>query len=76
MVPFRRDDTRQQQGPSRPPPHPAGSPPSEFAYAQAWLSNVDRLTALDGWVIDYNTRRAHSALGGQPPLSRLVSSTT
>src|SRR5690242_11743038 len=22
MVPFRRDDTRQQQGPARPPPHP------------------------------------------------------
>jgi transposase InsO family protein len=49
---------------------------TEFAYARAWLSNPERLAALDGWVADYNTRRAHSALGGQPPISRLASSTT
>jgi transposase InsO family protein len=49
---------------------------TEFAYARAWLSNTDRLSALDGWVADYNTRRAHSALGGYPPISRLTSSTT
>jgi transposase InsO family protein len=49
---------------------------TEFAYARLWLSNTDRLAALDGWVDDYNTRRAHSALGGQPPISRLPSSTT
>ena len=49
---------------------------TEFAYARPWLSNTERLTALDGWVVDYNTRRAHSALGGQPPISRLPSSTT
>jgi transposase InsO family protein len=48
----------------------------EFAYNQPWLSNTDRLAALDGWVTDYNTRRAHSALGGQPPISRLTSSAT
>ncbi len=48
----------------------------EFAYAQPWLSNTDRLAALDGWVTDYNTRRAHTALGGQPPISRLTHSTT
>jgi transposase InsO family protein len=49
---------------------------TEFAYARAWLSHTERLSALDGWVIDYNTRRAHTALGGQPPTSRLISSTT
>ncbi|GAA4544644.1 IS481 family transposase [Pseudonocardia xishanensis] len=45
----------------------------EFAYAQPWLSNTDRLAALDSWVHAYNTRRAHSALGGHPPITRLAS---
>ncbi|PRY27781.1 IS481 family transposase [Umezawaea tangerina] len=45
---------------------------TEFAYARAWTSNIDRLAALPAWVHDYNTRRAHSALGGRPPISRLA----
>lgn len=45
---------------------------TEFAYAQPWLSNNDRLAALDTWVNHYNTRRAHSALGGRPPITRLT----
>jgi transposase InsO family protein len=45
---------------------------SEFAYAQPWLSNHERLAALDSWVNHYNTRRAHSALGGRPPVTRLA----
>ena len=49
---------------------------TEFAYARAWRSNTERLTALGAWVADYNTRRAHSALNGHPPISRLTSSTT
>ena len=49
---------------------------TEFAYDRPWLSNTDRLTALDSWVSDYNTVRAHSALGGQTPISRLNPSTT
>jgi transposase InsO family protein len=49
---------------------------TEYAYARPWLSNTDRLAALDSWVTDYNTRRAHSALGGQPPITRLTRSTT
>jgi transposase InsO family protein len=44
---------------------------TEFAYARPWLSNTDRLTELDTWIHDYNTRRAHSALGGRPPITRL-----
>ena len=49
---------------------------TEFAYAQPWLSNLQRLNTLDDWVLTYNTQRAHSALGGQPPISRLTPSTT
>ena len=45
---------------------------AEFAYAQPWLSNHDRLAAMDSWVDRYNTRRAHSALGGRPPATRLA----
>jgi transposase InsO family protein len=30
---------------------------SEFAYAQPWLSNHDRLTALDSWFEHYNSTR-------------------
>jgi transposase InsO family protein len=45
---------------------------TEFAYAQPWLSNHDRLAALDTWVEHYNTQRAHSAIGGRPPITRLA----
>ncbi len=45
---------------------------TEFAYAQPWRSNTQRLAALDSWITHYNTRRAHSALGGQPPITRLA----
>ena len=49
---------------------------TEFAYARPWLSNTDRLTELPDWVTDYNTYRAHSALGGHAPITRLALSTT
>jgi transposase InsO family protein len=45
---------------------------TEYAYARPWTSNAQRLAALDNWVHDYNTRRAHSALGGHPPITRLT----
>lgn len=45
---------------------------TEFAYSRPWTSNTERLAALDNWVHHYNTRRAHSALGGQPPITRLA----
>lgn len=45
---------------------------SEFAYARPWTSNTDRLAALDGWMRDYNTQRAHTAVGGHPPITRLA----
>lgn len=47
----------------------------EWAYARAFTSNAERLSTLDDWLIDYNWHRAHSALGNQPPASRLPSTT-
>jgi transposase InsO family protein len=44
---------------------------SEWAYRQVFTTNDARTAALDPWLEYYNTRRDHSALGGQPPLSRL-----
>jgi transposase InsO family protein len=45
---------------------------NEFAYARPWRSNTDRLNALDNWLNHYNTRRAHSALNGRAPITRLA----
>jgi transposase InsO family protein len=44
---------------------------TEWAYRQAFTSNDDRRAALAPWLEHYNTERGHSALGGQPPISRL-----
>jgi transposase InsO family protein len=43
----------------------------EWAYRQVFTSNDERTRALAPWLEDYNTHRHHSALGGQPPISRL-----
>jgi transposase InsO family protein len=44
---------------------------SEWAYQQPWQSTDERAAALPGWLASYNTERAHTALGGLPPASRL-----
>lgn len=44
---------------------------TEWAYRQAYTTNAQREAALAPWLEHYNTRRRHSALGGQPPISRL-----
>src|SRR5690606_7843301 len=44
---------------------------TEWAYRQPFTSNTDRIAALDPWLEHYNTGRRHSALGGNPPISRL-----
>lgn len=44
---------------------------TEWAYRQVFHSNQDRHDALAPWLDYYNNRRRHSALGGQPPISRL-----
>jgi transposase InsO family protein len=45
---------------------------TEWAYRQVFTSNDDRTAALAPWIEYYNTERRHSALGGNPPISRLL----
>jgi transposase InsO family protein len=45
---------------------------TEWAYRQVFTSNDDRAAALAPWLEQYNTQRRHSALGGLPPVSRLL----
>ena len=45
---------------------------TEWAYRQVFTSNADRAAALAPWLEHYNTQRRHSALGGKPPVSRLL----
>jgi transposase InsO family protein len=45
---------------------------AEWAYRRPYTSNDQRTQALDPWLEHYNTTRPHSALGHQPPISRLT----
>jgi len=45
---------------------------TDWAYARPWTSNDHRTAAFDDFLDRYNTRRAHTALGGRPPVSRLA----
>ena len=45
---------------------------SEWAYRRVFLTNDERSGALAPWLDHYNTRRRNSALGGLPPVSRLL----
>jgi transposase InsO family protein len=47
----------------------------EWAYRRVFASNQARARAFDRWLDHYNNRRRHTALGGQPPISRMPSST-
>lgn len=42
-----------------------------WAYARLYQSEHERRQALPGWIHFYNHHRAHSAIGGLPPISRL-----
>jgi transposase len=44
---------------------------TEWAYHQTFTTNTDRTAALAPWLEHYNNERGHSALGGNPPISRL-----
>jgi len=44
---------------------------TEWAYRQPFTNNQDRTDALAPWLEYYNTQRRHTAIGGQPPISRL-----
>jgi transposase InsO family protein len=43
----------------------------EWAYGLLYRSHHQRAKALPHWLDHYNTRRPHSSLGGQPPISRV-----
>jgi transposase InsO family protein len=45
---------------------------TEWAYRQVFTTNAERAAALAPWLENYNTQRRHSALGGLPPISRLL----
>ncbi|MUL65191.1 IS481 family transposase, partial [Mycobacterium sp. CBMA 234] len=42
-----------------------------WAYARYYRSEAERRAALPRWLHFYNHHRAHSAIGGHPPVSRL-----
>jgi transposase InsO family protein len=44
---------------------------TEWAYRQTFTTNAARTAALAPWLEHYNTVRRHSALKGNPPISRL-----
>lgn len=44
---------------------------TEWAYRQVFTTNDARCAALAPWLAYYNNQRRHSAIGGQPPISRL-----
>lgn len=44
---------------------------AEWAYRQPFTSNEQRAAALAPWLDRYNNQRRHTALGGNPPVSRL-----
>ena len=44
---------------------------AEWAYRRVFTDNDQRAAALAPWLEHYNNERRHSALGGQPPISRL-----
>ena len=43
----------------------------EWAYVRPYRSNGHRLAALVRWLHNYNHHRCHTALDGQPPITRL-----
>ncbi|MBK1789474.1 IS481 family transposase, partial [Prauserella cavernicola] len=43
-----------------------------WAYARLYTSTEQRNTALPAWLHFYNHHRAHSAIGGRPPATRLT----
>ncbi|UGY93138.1 IS481 family transposase [Streptomyces gobiensis] len=43
----------------------------EWAYLRPYTSNADRTASLEGFLHTYNYHRCHTALAGQPPISRV-----
>ncbi|MGV9351360.1 IS481 family transposase [Streptomyces spiralis] len=47
----------------------------EWAYLRSYASNDERTAALGDFLHTYNHHRCHTALGGQPPISRVNNAT-
>lgn len=45
----------------------------EWAYARLYRHSEERARALAAWMHHYNWHRPHTAAGGQPPITRVVS---
>jgi transposase InsO family protein len=43
----------------------------EWAYVRKYSSEAERRRRLDSWIHIYNHHRCHTALGGQPPITRV-----
>jgi transposase InsO family protein len=43
----------------------------EWIYSRPFTNSQDRADALPEWLHTYNHHRTHTALGGQPPISRV-----
>ncbi|OUZ03077.1 IS2 transposase TnpB [Mycobacterium avium subsp. paratuberculosis] len=43
----------------------------EWAYARLYRSDTERCEEFTTWLHTYNHHRGHTALGGQPPASRV-----
>jgi transposase InsO family protein len=48
---------------------------TEWAYRRPYPTNNARTQALTPWLKHYNHHRAHTALGGQPPITRALTPT-
>ena len=48
----------------------------ELLYARQWTSETQRTEAIRVWNIHYNYHRAHTAIGNQPPASKLPAGVT
>jgi transposase InsO family protein len=43
-----------------------------WAFRRLYTGESQRRKALPGWIHEYNHHRPHTAIGGQPPISRLT----
>jgi integrase-like protein len=44
---------------------------NEWAYVRIYADNLERSALLADWLHSYNFHRAHTALGGRPPVERV-----
>ena len=83
-LPLHRPRDRLPRARDPPPAHPAHRPQTNgkaerfirtmlggWAYGAIYGSSRERTAALDGWLCHYNHHRRHSAIGRQPPITRL-----